>query len=169
MKLYVDADITPKLARILRARGYDVLAAQDANHADAPDDEQMAYAVTQGRALLTCNAGDFTAIYEDYWYSGREHFGVIVSEQLELERCSAVSPGCSTRSMPMTCVITGRIWPSSLPDSLSVIADNTPDLDAVVRAYNARTTLLIHRPDATRRRPIRNLVSSSAITNSTTQ
>jgi len=84
MKLYVDADITPKLARILHGRGYDILAAQDAGNADASDNEQMAYAAAQGRALLTCNVGDFTAIFEDYWYSGREHFGVIVSEQLEL-------------------------------------------------------------------------------------
>ena len=84
MKLYVDADITPRLARALRSRGYDVLAAREAGNADASDDEQMSYAAAQGRALLTCNAGDFTAIFEDYWYTSREHYGVIVSEQLEL-------------------------------------------------------------------------------------
>jgi hypothetical protein len=28
--------------------------------------------------------GDFTAIFEDSWYAGRDHSGVIVSEQLEL-------------------------------------------------------------------------------------
>ena len=84
MKLYVDADITPKLARTLRQRGYDALSAHEAGNADAPDSEQMAFAAAQGRALLTCNTGDFTIIFEDYWYTDREHFGVIVSEQLEL-------------------------------------------------------------------------------------
>jgi len=84
VKLYVDADITPKLARALRARGYDVVSAHEVGNADASDVEQMAYAVAQGRALLTCNAGDFTAILEDYWDAGREHCGVIVSEQLEV-------------------------------------------------------------------------------------
>jgi len=83
VKLYVDADITPRLARALRARGYDVLSAHEAGNADASDAEQMAFAVTEGRALLTCNAGDFTLIFEDYWDAGREHGGVIVSEQLE--------------------------------------------------------------------------------------
>lgn len=84
MKLYVDADITPRLARILRGRGYDVLAAHEAGNADASDEEQMAYAAEQGRALLTCNAGDFTNIFEDYWYANHDHNGIIVSEQLEL-------------------------------------------------------------------------------------
>jgi uncharacterized protein with PIN domain len=84
VKLYVDADITPRLARTLRARGYDVLSAHEAGNANASDAEQMAFAVTEGRALLTCNAGDFTAIFEDYWDAGCEHSGVIVSEQLEL-------------------------------------------------------------------------------------
>ena len=84
MKLYVDADVTPRLARALRARGYDVLSAHEAGKANASDAEQMAFAVVEGRSLLTCNAGDFTAIFEDYWDAGREHSGVIVSEQLEL-------------------------------------------------------------------------------------
>ena len=84
MKLYVDADITRRLARALRERGYDVLSAHEAGNADASDLEQMAFAVAEDRALLTCNSSDFTAIFEDYWYADRTHNGVIVSEQLEL-------------------------------------------------------------------------------------
>ncbi len=60
------------------------MAVQEAGNAEASDEEQMAFAAAHGRALLTCNARDFTPIFEAYWYSGREHFGVIVSEQLEL-------------------------------------------------------------------------------------
>lgn len=84
MKLYVDADITPKLARALRERGYDVVSAHEIGKAEASDVEQMAYAVVEKRALLTCNAGDFTVILENYWDEGRNHWGVVVSEQLEL-------------------------------------------------------------------------------------
>ena len=46
------------------ARGYDVLSAHEAGNANASDVEQMAFAVTEDRALLTCNSGDFTAIFE---------------------------------------------------------------------------------------------------------
>jgi len=50
--------------------------------AEASDDEQMAYAATEGRAVLTCNAQDFTPIFREYWSSQRGHSGIIVSEQL---------------------------------------------------------------------------------------
>lgn len=33
--------------------------------------------------MLTCNAKDFTPLFEDYWFTGQDHSGVIVSEQLE--------------------------------------------------------------------------------------
>ncbi len=86
VKLYVDADITPRLARALRERGYDVLSAHEASMADASDSEQMAFAATQERVLLTCNAGDFTAIFEDYWDADREHSGLIVQSNLNWVR-----------------------------------------------------------------------------------
>ncbi len=50
--------------------------------AEASDDEQMAYAATEGRAVLTCNAQDFTPMFREYWSSQRDHSGIIVSEQL---------------------------------------------------------------------------------------
>lgn len=43
VRLYVDADITYKLAQALRARGFDAVAAYDVGMAEASDDEQMAY------------------------------------------------------------------------------------------------------------------------------
>lgn len=84
VRLYVDADITPKLARALRSRGYDAISAHEVGNAEASDAEHMAFAASQGRTLLTCNAQDFTLLFEDYWFAGRDHSGVIVSEQLEL-------------------------------------------------------------------------------------
>ncbi len=82
MRLYIDADISPKLAAALRARGYDAVSAHEVGQAKSSDEEQMTFAVAQGRALLTCNTKDFTPIFEEYWFAGRDHSGVIVSEQL---------------------------------------------------------------------------------------
>ena len=83
MKLYVDADITPRLARALRSRGYDVLATHEAGNADASDDEQMSYGAArardshlQRRRLLRYLRG--LLVHEP------RALGVIVSEQLEL-------------------------------------------------------------------------------------
>jgi uncharacterized protein with PIN domain len=84
IRLYVDTDITPKLARILRSRGYDVVSAHEIGLAEVTDEEHMTFAAAERRALLSCNARDFTPIFEDYWFAGRDHSGVIVSAQLEL-------------------------------------------------------------------------------------
>ncbi len=84
VKLYVDADITPKLARALRTRGYDVVSAHEVGNAEATDREHIDFAAAQGRTLLTCNAQDFTPIFEDYWFAGKDHCGIVVSGQLEL-------------------------------------------------------------------------------------
>jgi|CXWK01.1.fsa_nt_gi predicted nuclease of predicted toxin-antitoxin system len=84
VRLYIDADISYKLAQALRGRGFDAMAAHEVGMAEASDDEQMAYAAAEGRAILTCNAQDFTPIFRDYWRNQRSHNGVIVSEQLGL-------------------------------------------------------------------------------------
>jgi hypothetical protein len=39
---------------------------------------------------LTYNGKDFMPLFDQYWWSGREHYGIIISEQLpigELARC----------------------------------------------------------------------------------
>jgi hypothetical protein len=84
VKLYLDADIAPKLARSLRAKGYDAISAHEIGLAEATDQEHMAKAAAQERALLTYNAQDFAPIFQDYWFAGQGHSGVIVSAQLEL-------------------------------------------------------------------------------------
>ena len=82
VRLYIDADISYKLAQALRTRGFDALAAYEVGMAEASDDEQMAYAAAEGRAVLTCDAQDFTTIFRDYWHSQRDHSGILVSQQL---------------------------------------------------------------------------------------
>lgn len=84
IRLYIDADITPRLARELRSRGYDAISAHEVGQAQASDPEQMVFVAREGRTLLTCNARDFTPIFQDYWFAGQQHSGVVVSEQLEL-------------------------------------------------------------------------------------
>ncbi|MBI2218792.1 MAG: DUF5615 family PIN-like protein [Candidatus Rokubacteria bacterium] len=53
LPLYLDADVHPIIARILRARGLDVISANEAGKLRATDREQLDFAVAQGRALFT--------------------------------------------------------------------------------------------------------------------
>jgi len=82
IKLYLDEDVDPLLAKVLRNRGYDVVTTQEANMLSSSDDAQFKFAVSQGRAFFTHNVKHFPKIARDYAASGKSHFGIIVSDQL---------------------------------------------------------------------------------------
>ena len=98
--LYCDADVTPKLAKSLRERGFDAISAYESGNMELADAEQLAYAVSQGRAILTHNSKDFAPLVEQYWWEGREHSGVIVSEQLPVGELLRRSHGRVTQRLP---------------------------------------------------------------------
>ena len=81
--LYIDEDITYKLATVLRERGFDAVGAYEVGNIEVPDQVHLEFAASQGRVLLTCNAKDFSPLFDEWWGAGRQHHGVIVSEQLE--------------------------------------------------------------------------------------
>ena len=56
--LYLDEDVNVLVAHLLQARGFDVITARDAGQLHATDAEQLAYAVSQARTLVTHNRTD---------------------------------------------------------------------------------------------------------------
>jgi predicted nuclease of predicted toxin-antitoxin system len=82
VRLYLDRHITPRLAVDLRGRGYDVLTTQEAGQDTAPDEEQLAFAAAEHRAILTFNIRDFAPLHEAWQAAERLHAGIIVSQQL---------------------------------------------------------------------------------------
>ncbi len=78
-RLYLDEDFIPQLARVLRTHGFDVISAHEVGNAGLPDDRQLEFAAREGRAILTCNAGDFSQLAERWSIEGRLHSGIIVS------------------------------------------------------------------------------------------
>lgn len=82
--LYTDADVHGGLAAQLRRRGFDAISAYEAGNATLDDADQLEYAVSQRRAILTCNIKDFAPLVEEWWEAGRKHYGVIVSEQIPI-------------------------------------------------------------------------------------
>lgn len=45
------------------------------------DDQQLALAVSQQRALVTFNVSDFARLHEKYLADGKEHWGIILSTE----------------------------------------------------------------------------------------
>jgi hypothetical protein len=82
--IYTDADIHGGLAAQIRLRGFDAISAYEASNAELSDPDQLTYAVNRQRAVLTCNAKDFAPLSDTWWQTGRQHYGIIVSEQLPL-------------------------------------------------------------------------------------
>lgn len=82
--IYLDADVHPVVARILRDRGFDVLSAHEVARRQMTDAEQLAFAAGHGRALMTFNVADFVREAQRYAREGRDHRGVIVSDQLDV-------------------------------------------------------------------------------------
>ncbi|MBI5034064.1 MAG: DUF5615 family PIN-like protein [Chloroflexi bacterium] len=82
--LYLDADVSKKLASAIRDNGFDAVSAKEVGNAELDDHAQMEYAIAQHRAILTHNSQHFMPLMNEYWRAGKEHYGIIISQQLPL-------------------------------------------------------------------------------------
>lgn len=79
--LYFDEDVSIRIVDNLRTRGFDVLSSRDAEMSGRSDDEQMLYAVSLRRAIVTHNRVDFEAQHSKFVEKGLKHYGVIVAKR----------------------------------------------------------------------------------------
>ena len=64
IKLYLDEDtISRALIRALRARGVDLLTAQEAKRIGMSDEAKLAFAAAQSRTIFTFNTRDFAIFH----------------------------------------------------------------------------------------------------------
>src|SRR5438094_3603081 len=82
LRLYLDRHVMTRLADDLAQRGYDCLNTQQAGNDRASDEEQLAVATAQSRAIVTYNIRDFAPLHKTWLAAGRSHAGIIVSRQL---------------------------------------------------------------------------------------
>jgi len=82
IKLYLDEDVDPLLAKVMSDRGYDVLSTREAKMHKSDDYKQIDFATSQGRAILTHNIRDFHRIAKEYVKINKSHAGIILSSQL---------------------------------------------------------------------------------------
>jgi predicted nuclease of predicted toxin-antitoxin system len=79
VEFYLDEDVSVLVAELLRARGFSARTTQEAERKSTRDEDQLAYAVSQQRALLTHNRDDFARLVEEYFTGGRRHYGIIIA------------------------------------------------------------------------------------------
>jgi predicted nuclease of predicted toxin-antitoxin system len=78
-RLYLDEDVVPELARMLRSHGHDAISVHDVGGLQLEDAEQLERAANDGRTLLTYNYHDFLRISEEWFLAGRSHAGIVIS------------------------------------------------------------------------------------------
>lgn len=82
LRLYFDADSMQRaLISGVRARGIDAVRAMDVQMEDAPDEQQLEFAASEGRVLFSYNASDFQRIHTNYLSNGKSHAGIILAPQ----------------------------------------------------------------------------------------
>jgi hypothetical protein len=74
---YLDEDISYEVANIAARLGLDVTASRDAGNNGRTDEEQLDYAASQGRCLVTGNCSDFARLTREFSLAGRPHGGVL--------------------------------------------------------------------------------------------
>ena len=77
--LYLDEDVDVLVAELIRARGFLVETTRDAKQLNKSDAEQLVYAISQRKALVTHNRADFERLAQEYFSSGKMHYGVILA------------------------------------------------------------------------------------------
>ncbi len=107
--LLLDEMFSYDIAQQLRARGYDVISiVADPALVGLPDDQVLAYATTEGRALVTGNIKDFVPSDGRYRATGQSHAGLIL---------------VSTKTFPQN-----RGFPSAITTALATLLSGTPKI-----------------------------------------
>jgi hypothetical protein len=84
IRLYLDEDVHKRVAAALRLRGFDVVSAHEIGRWGFSDELQLTYASSEERAIFTYNAPDYLELHRDWLQQGKDHFGIIVSDQLPM-------------------------------------------------------------------------------------
>lgn len=91
MKLMLDEMISPRVARELRDRGFDVQAVKGDRPEliSTPDIEVVRRIRDEQRAIVTNNVGDFQPIHDQFMSRDEEHYGMLFTWDASLPRNKA--------------------------------------------------------------------------------
>jgi predicted nuclease of predicted toxin-antitoxin system len=78
IRFYLDEDLSPVIARSARSLGLDVVSSHDVGNNRLTDSEQLTFATSQGRCLVTANGRDFELLAAERYAAGAAHAGIAI-------------------------------------------------------------------------------------------
>ena len=100
-RLYADEQFPRIVVKLLRALGHDILTVQEAEKANQriPDEDVLAFAISNHRAVLTINRSDFIRLHN----LQPSHTGIIVcTEDLNRQRLATQIHEAITHTVDIT-------------------------------------------------------------------
>ena len=76
--LYLDEDVLPSVAGLLRSEGYDAVSAHELGRKGLSDPAHLAYAAGGGRVLVSYDVQHYKWLAEEWFLAGREHAGILL-------------------------------------------------------------------------------------------
>ena len=109
--LLLDEMFSDNIAQQLRAKGHEVISVvADSALVGLPDDQVLAHATTEGRALVTANIKDFVPSDGRYRAAGQSHTGLIL---------------VSTKTFPQN-----RGFPATITTALATLLSGTAKIQS---------------------------------------
>ena len=103
MKLVLNEMWSAKIAVELRRRGFDVISATEtgaaSRYSGVPDDVVLLRAQEDGRAVVTDNIADFSAIHTAAQARGQTHPGIVFALRPHFDRSQAGIIGAMVRAL----------------------------------------------------------------------
>jgi len=84
LKLYLNENLSRKIAKALREYGYDVISSDEAEMNQTDDETQFGFAVEQKRTIAANNFRDFIELYQRYENEKRLHYGIVFTTKCSL-------------------------------------------------------------------------------------
>ena len=97
IRLLIDEDVRPLLAETLRQRGFDAQHVDELKRSGLSDLDQLSFAVKERRAIVTHNIRHYVLLDRDYRARGKEHYGILVCDQVPFRELLRRTIRCLSR------------------------------------------------------------------------